>query len=234
MTTKCDIIRDFAADVGCGKCTALSLDPPRQPTVEQCGPPNGRDPLCFMPTMLNVKMAYEAAKYTPPSTERTKKLELLKNIIDTSIGKINNRYPQALPGANNISWDDLEFCKSGGTKSAPKYFTKSDAERLGFNPQYPIGGSLLQGKLLKKHDPLPIKVNYVMNSDIFIIIVFAFLVLLFYALMRAAARTTLENRRNNRAKTIKPEVFKKCKDYITEMEKRKYDMTSYREKCGVI
>ena len=52
--------------------------------------------------------------------------------------------------------------------------------------------------------------------------------------MRAAARTTLENRRNNRAKTIKPEVFKKCKDYITEMEKRKYDMTSYREKCGVI
>ena len=94
----------------------------------------------------------------------------MKNIIDTSKGKINDRYPQALPGANNISWADLQFCKSGGTKSAPKYFTKSDAERLGFNPKYPIGGTLMQGKLFKKHDPLPIKVNYVMNSDIFVII----------------------------------------------------------------
>jgi hypothetical protein len=231
-TTKCDIIRDFANDVGCGMCTAISMSPPLSPP-DRCNK-NSIPPLCFMPTLLNTKMAYDMTKLTPPSTARTKKLEVMKNIIDQSTDVLKYKYPNALPGATDISWSDLEFCRSGGTKSAPKYFTKEDAERLGFSPNYPIGGTLLQGKIFKKKDPIPMKVNYLINSDLFVIIVFAFLVLLFIALLRAAKRTSLIERREKTAKSINPELFSKCKKYITEMEKRNYDMTAYREKCGVI
>jgi uncharacterized protein YxeA len=123
------------------------------------------------------------------------------------------------------------------------------------NPVYPVGGAIAKNaiwKAGKAESPVPLAVDYVMNPDLFAILLFALLVIIFAALIwkawksakaapyiaekkKEAERERLEESDPFRGSAFEsyPDPQAKCRAYVEAMEQQGYDMTYYRDKCGL-
>ena len=120
--------------------------------------------------------------------------------------------------------------------------------------EYPIGKAYAKGSIWQapKSSPVPVSVDYLMNPDLFVIAMFAFLVILFAALMWAASqslkkapylaqqkkdadRLRLEENDPYKGSDFEsyPDPLAKCRAYVESMEQQGYSMDYYRTKCGL-
>jgi hypothetical protein len=204
-TSKCDIIRDVATAASCGMCTALAATPPR-PIPEGCAAA-GRVPpaaACGVPVAANTRMKLFDERYSPAglfgSATDKKARALIEKDYVTAIDRAEKglaaAYPAAPAAATDIRWPDFQGClwNRSGQRGGPNnnvYFGRGDLTQLGMMPVYPLGGGFAQNSIWKAGkapSPVPVKVDYLMNPDLFTIVVLVFLVIVFAALMRAAWR----------------------------------------------
>ena len=205
-TTKCDIIRDVATATSCGMCTALAATPPR-PIPAGCAAADGRTPpaaACAVTVAANTRMKLFDERYSPVGlfgSATSKKARALTEkdyvtAIDRAEKGLAAAYPTAPAAAAEIGWPDFQGClwNRSGQRGGPNnnvYFGRGDLTQLGMMPVYPLGGEFAQNsiwKVGKAPSPVPVKVDYLMNPDLFTIVVLVFLVIVFAALMRAAWR----------------------------------------------
>jgi len=108
---------------------------------------------------------------------RKLKVENLNNSITNKRDKLNDAYPDAQPGAVDITWADIAKCKKLGDT---ELIGRHGVLKIGMKPTYPIGGKFAQDKVwTPDNNPIPIAVDYIMNPDLFTIIVFMLLVIIF-------------------------------------------------------
>jgi hypothetical protein len=266
MASKCDIIRDVARATGCGMCAAIQKGEPVPPG---CAPPPPAA-VCGVAAAANARMALFDLKYSPAnlfagSAGRAARTQAAKNYeaeIQLAEGELAEAYglPPGSPAAA-VGWPDLEECLwhrdgTGGGLLNRTYFGRYDAQQLGFVPTYPLGGSFGEGSIWPPSDqeqsPLPLTVDYVMNPDLFAVLVFAFLVVLLGVLLWLAWRNTQRApilAEKARLSTLEAEEAgdpyrgtpfpsflsraDRCLAYVTSMEKQGYDMGAYRQRCGL-
>jgi hypothetical protein len=268
--TKCDIIRDTGKAFTCGMCAAITAG---NSAPSGCSSPTMPPPpevACSVPNAANARLNLFEKRYSPANlfesatnkairqnTEKT-----LQTIIQKNESELAAAYPGAAPGATKIAWPDFERClwnKSGdgGGNGNNIYFKRIDLEQtMGMAPKYPIGKAHAQGSIWKSPktnpSPLPVSVDYLMNPDLFVIVMFAFLVIVFAALMWAASkslkkapylaqqkkdaeRQRLEANDPYRGSDFEsyPDPQAKCRAYVESMEQQGYSMDYYRTKCGL-
>lgn len=270
MTSKCDIIRDMGLATSCGLCSALEADP-QQAIPEGCktsdrpnGPPKE---VCGLTNAANVRMKLFATKYDPTSVfmsgankaVRTQSQANYGAIIAKSEQELGAAYPKATPGATDVGWTDVERCLwnadgSPGGPSNTKYFERTGANFMGMNPEWPLGQKFASGTLWKagKQSPVPITVDYMMNPDLFAILMFALVVIIFGILMWKAWKDTKaapdiaqrkKDAEHDQLEASDPyagSAFEtyydpgaKCRKYVYDMESQGYEMTQWRTKCGM-
>jgi len=252
MATKCDIIRDAANAVGCGMCEALGSGK---------GLPDGcllldripKASACRVPGTANVRLYLFGARVAPPAfgVDREAREMMIadynRNIADTEQGLIDDYGVDV--AAASISWPDYQRClwDPDGAPGGPlvhKYFDRADAYMQGLHPAYPLGGNLAYRRLWKDSlhaGPLPLTVDYLMNPDLFAILLLALLVVLFGVIVWRALRDT---RRADREEERKAAVAAaaaapddpgraECREYVETLEKEGFDMGYYRRRCGL-
>jgi len=218
--------------------------------------------------MANKRMNNFADLYSPADLfenaddkqERTtEERDYLTGIQNTELS-LAAAYPGAAPGATSISWLDVERClwdTSGnkGGSNGNMYFKRNDMDLMGFKPDYPLGGAFAKNSIWKtpesKPSPVPTIVDYIMNPDLFVIVMFALLVIIFAALMWMAQQTTKKQpylndlkREADRQRLEENDPFKgtafetyrdpnaKCRTAIDKGEMQGLDMSLYRKQCG--
>jgi len=198
--------------------------------------------------------ASAADKANPALTER-----IYVSQIQAAEQALAGAYPGAAPGATSIGWPDFEEClwTPSGAKSGPfnnVYFGRDDLQTFGMAPTYPIGGTFAQGAIWKppKASPVPVAVDYVMNPDLAVILIFALLVIIFAVLLyraykdtkaapfKAQQRKDLERQRLEETDPYRGTAFEsypdpqaRCRTYVESMEAQGYDMSYYRKQCGL-
>jgi hypothetical protein len=213
MTTKCDIIRDMGLATTCGLCSALDADIPVPDGCMTLVHPNGPpDAVCGIARAANARMKLFASKYDPTSmilsgVDKAARTQTQANYgasVVQSEADVGAAYPTAVPGATAIGWTDVERCLwnsdgSPGGPSGTKYFERTGANFMGMIPEWPLGRKLASGTVWKsgKNNPVPIIADYLMNPDLFAIVMFAIIVLIFGALMWKAWRDSRSRRVNS-------------------------------------
>ena len=252
--TKCDVIRDTANAVTCGMCNALTSGKPIPLGCEINGkfPPNA---VCSIPTTANVRMKLFAAKYNPSNLfmDTLNKDVLIQTEKDyesdifTTETDLANAYQSN--DITNISWPDVEMClwnKSGdpGGPNNNVYFERNDAQLLGMQSAYPIGGTFLENSIWKlggKPSPVPLNVDYLINPDLFIIILIIILIAVLGFLIWTAWKYTVDmpykilrdQQKKWEAHKTSYEPIAKWREYIQKMESNGFDMRDLRTKCGL-
>lgn len=166
---------------------------------------NGVSPAATaVPAMANARMRLAALAYSPRRLLATgvRKALIEREIAAYSDIIASNESAMAQAGTPaSVTWADFNKClwnKSGvhGSASGRAYLGRADALQLGMEPRYPLGGSLGSGAIWKDGDApiVPLSVDYVVNPDLFVIIILVFLTLLVFALVkkqkhRPAAKT---------------------------------------------
>jgi hypothetical protein len=271
MATKCDIIRDVGVASSCGMCEALRGAAPI-PAGCLIG---GRTPpaaACSVASMANSRMALFGSQYSPANlvegaVDRAARTLVEKNYltaIDAAEKELAIAYPQAAPGAAAVGWPDFERClwnrdgqKGGGNGNV--YFRRNDLtgpSGFGMAPTYPVGGGFAKNLIWKAGgvpSPVPLGVDYVMNPDLFAMLMFVILVVVLAALVRAAWRTAAnapyfaqqaadaERRRLEASDPYRgtpfesyPDPRAKCRAYIDAMKAQGYDVSHLEEQCGIL
>ena len=188
--TKCDIIRGAATASRCGMCTALRG---AAPIPAGCGAVPPPVAACGVVGAANARMKLFATKLAPPFGDdavREQTERIYEGIIEEAEVNLAAAYPGA---AVDISWPDFEACtwnRSGepGGFNNNVYFRREDVEELGMAPAYPIGGTYAKGAIWKTSSPVPVIVDYLMNPDLFAIVLFAFFVVVLAGLVWGAIR----------------------------------------------
>ena len=257
-TTKCSIIRDTATAMQCGLCSGKPVGCPASVPAA----------VCSVPSAANDSMSLFAARYNPSNlflsaadkTALTQEEKNYQSGIQASATQLAAAYPNAAPGATTITWPDFERClwTPQGLPGGPfnnKYFMRNDVQTLGMQPTYPIGKTFAQGVLWKNMQhpsPVPVSVDYVMNPDLAVIIIFALLVIIFAVLIwqayrdaksapyRAEQKKEAERQKLEAADPFKGTAFEsypdpqaKCREYVEAQEAQGYDMAYYRQRCGL-
>lgn len=268
MTTKCDIIRDFMHANSCGYCTALANGsaPSTSCNVTDSNR-NKYDSACLIPGMANGNMALLSLQYSPKNLIESATDKLVRTKKEqtylTGIKVVNDRLKlayQPLADNNNssIKWSDMQLCLQDKNEvKVPKYYSRTDIVNAGMNPksEYPIGGTTLNKTIWKdstKLGPLPVIVDNMMNPDLFTIIMFAFVMIIFTVLMMSIAKTKKMEPYLNALKhekeldklekdsPYKNSAFSsyygtmgKCRQIILNGEAQGRDMTLYRKRCNM-
>ena len=269
-TTKCDIIRDVGNANICGLCTAISKSNPTPQgcTVNGVVPPAAA---CKAVSAANARMRLFATQYSPAnlfedSGAKAARLQAGKNysaIIQDAETALNAAYPVAAPGATSITWPDLELClwDPTGTKGGPNnnvYYNRDDLMFLGMAPPYPVGGGFAEDLLWPAGgpgSPAPVVIDYLINPDLFAILMFALLVIVFGVLIlvawksaknapyialkkKEAERQALEANDPYKGTEYEayPDPYKKCRAYISKLEAMGYSdeaLAGERQRCGM-
>jgi hypothetical protein len=214
-----------------------------------------------------MRMALFADQYSPANLfetadNKSDRIARMKNFA-TGIRDIESKlikaYPNAAPKATEISWPDVERClwnKSGAPGGGNKntYFRRNDLNLMGLKPTHPIGHKFAENSIWKttqRPSPLPTTIDYFMNPDLFVIIMFAFLVVILAGLLwlaqksaKNAPRISREKRDAELQKLEKTDPYKdsafasydptaKCRSWIESMEQQGYSMENYRQQCGL-
>ncbi len=278
-TTQCDIIRDFAAAWNCGLCASRACKTNGDCLSGQTcssgactGRPSGcpaalSTALCAIPDAANKKMLLFEDQYNPmnifmsaadKAALQQEEKNLLTGIQQDEAG-IAAAYPGVPASVASISWPDFNYClwnPSGSPGGAynNKYFERNDAQGFGMKPPYPLGGSFAQGSIWKppKASPVPLTVDYAMNPDLAVIVIFALLVIIFAVLIYSAYKSAKakpyreeQQKEAERAKLEATDPYRgtafesypdpqaKCRAYVESMEAQGYDMSYYRKQCGL-
>jgi hypothetical protein len=269
MSTKCDIIRDVGMANSCGMCTALAAKPPN-PIPAGCTV-GGRTPpqaACLVAPTANTRMQLFDEQYSPANlfedaADKAARTLIEKNYltgIQTTEAALAAAYPGAAPGATTISWPDLQLClwNTTGAKGGSNnnvYFKRNDMMQMGMQPSYPVGGAFAENSIWKSGatpSPVPVSVDYAMNPDLFAILMFALLVIIFAVLIWSAWKSAkkapylaeqkkdADRQRLEEGDPFKGTAFEsypdpqaKCRAYVDSMEQQGYDMSYYRTQCGL-
>ena len=176
MTSKCKIVQDHYGARMCGTCDDTNT----------CSDKSLSTALCRIPNAANAKMAMIAPRFSPlqifdgdvDAKVRALTVKNLKTAITNLHDDLTGAYPDAEPGAVDITWADIAQCKKLG--SGTKKYGRDGALELGMDPKYPIGGKFAINTLwTPDNNPIPIAVDYIMNPDLFTIIVLMFIVIIF-------------------------------------------------------
>ena len=175
--TKCDIIRAGMKAWYTGKCTS------KVPSPE-----------CEVLSMATKRDIYFDILYSPSefltSERRASRKELargVKNSIDISQTRLEKLYGTGTP--LNIRWSDFPLCLwnpdgSPGGNFNNVYFSRNDLSGAGYAPRPLLGGKLLEGKLPQKiTSKIPVWTDKIFNPDLLVVLIFAFLVLVFAAVL---------------------------------------------------
>jgi hypothetical protein len=179
MSSKCDIINDTSNAMSCGLCTSKT-----RPLG--CG--NISKAVCSVPGAANAKMQLFALEH---KFNRTDILLPEEKIYNMKVQSSKEALAKAYPAVKDvdISWPDFELCQNAnaGTRDV-QYFNRVDLAEMGMDPVYPIGGKTA-GNLFWKDDksPIPVFIDYIMNPQLFVIVIFIFLVLV-YTIMILSVR----------------------------------------------
>lgn len=255
-TTKCDILRDVARANMCGMCTASA----------NCGTSTPPSAVCNVANIANAKMKLFASQYSPANLYassvnkaiRTQEEKIYQGIIQKGEADLKAAYPTAPAEATVIEWSDFEHClwnKDGtaGGNNKNVYFKRDDAVQLGMAPVYPIGGSTIANVIWKgPTSPIPLAVDYLMNPDLFTILMFVLLVIIFSALMWSVWRTNkwaaylaeqsaeaaqdkLEENDPFKGTAVEthPNTLAKIRKWIEAQEQLGYTMTKYRNQYNI-
>lgn len=256
-TTKCDIIRDMAAVLNCGLCEGK----PTSNCPAGVSPVVCSIPSIANDRMELAALVYNPANILPENKAVfSLSKQNYATAIQNSETELGAAYPDAEKGATSVSWPDLEYClwnlqgTPAGTASNV-YFGRKDALDFGMVPPYPVGGTFAQGSIWKpgkKQSPVPLTLDYIANPDLIVIIIFTILVIIFAVLIwktyqrargaprraeqqREAVRRRLEASDPYQGTAFEsyPDPLAKCRNYVETMESQGYNMTYYRQKCGL-
>jgi hypothetical protein len=178
--SKCDIIRDAASAASCGLCTSKT-----RPLG--CG--DIPMAACSVPTAANSKLQLFDLENRLQQDIVTK---AERNVYQMKINTANNDLTKAYKVAADtadIDWMDYQFClwNKRGTPGGPnnnKHFNRLDVMELGMKPVYPIGGKTATTAFWKGDtSPLPVLIDYIMNPQLFAIVMFVLLVLIYVAVV---------------------------------------------------
>jgi len=186
MSTVCDILRDgVRATMSASACVGSS------PSSE-----------CYIIDLATKRDMYIQTKYNPAGLisgtaqdARNKELSILQNDIDTDIKMIQSKYGANAP-TDNITWNTLTEClwNSNGSSGGPnrnKYFKRNDLTALGYQPQPILDVTVFENKLPASFtDKIPIWMDHIFNPGFAVIIIFAFLLLVFTIIMYTAYEWT--------------------------------------------
>ncbi len=258
MTTKCDIIRDSANAASCGMCRALG---------DGAAVPDGclrLDPVpkassCRVPGAANTRLYLFAAQVAPPVFGQANReacaltiANYSKNIANTEQSLMDDYGVDEATAS--IAWPDYQRCLWNtdglpGGQLGHKYFDRADANMQGLHPSYPLGGDLASHLLWKDGlhpGPMPLTVDYLMNPDLFTILLLAFLVVLLGVLVWKAIRDTRRADREEERKGAAAAAEARraagipddpgqveCREYVEALEKEGFDMGYYRRRCGL-
>jgi hypothetical protein len=207
---------------------------------------------------------YIQTKYSPSGLVsgttrdiRNKELAILQNDIDDDIKQLQAKYGADVP--TDLTWNDLTEClwnpdgSPGGTHNN-KYFKRDDLTTLGYQPQPVLGAATLEGKLPSTlTGRVPIWVDHAFNPDLAVIIIFAFLIIIFAVLMynaykwtkmapereaaaKAARRTEMEAHdpyKGTPFESYPADPNSKWEALIPVYEAQGYCMEAYRKKLGM-
>ena len=245
----------MALAVSCGMCSDTIPAP-------ACSV-NGQIPpkeVCYIPNAANKRMYLFASKYSPMNILessnnkeiRTQEEADFEGEIQDSETALASAYPSTSPSNFRITWPDVELClqNKSGEKGLDgnRYFNRKSALDMGMSPQYPLGKSTAENAIWKKKpSPLPLTIDYLMNPDLFVIVMFALVVLIFAVILsvswyksKKAADLVKQQQEKELEKKLAapypktPEGIKeKCKEYVEAMEQRGYDMSYYKSYCGL-
>lgn len=248
MSTDCDIIRDMANESLTTNCSKFIGPPPA---------------ICGVAGAMNAKMNLFASQYSPVNIFesainkkiRTASESILQGVITDNNDGLKLAYPNV--AKIDLSWPKIEQClwNSNGSVGGPngnKYFKRNDAPILGMNPVYPIGHNIFNNVPWKSVSKIPLSVDYVMNTNLFAIVMFVLLVMLFAALMMSAKKSArnapriawqkkyAEYQKLENSDPYKGSEFEsysmpnaECHEYVYSMEKQGYNMAYYRNQCGM-
>lgn len=149
-----------------------------------------------------------------------------------------------------IAWPEYEKCLWNadglpGGAFGHRYFRRVDASLQGMTPAYPLGGTLGSHLIWKsdtRQGPIPLTVDYLVNPDLFAVLVLAFLAVVLGALVwrarrdeRRAASTEASRRAAAKKAAAPPEDpgLAECREYVATLEADGYDMSNYRKLCGL-
>jgi hypothetical protein len=124
QTTKCDIIRDVVRGIECGFCNALA----NNNTIPVACYQNlstgkslslSQNAVCLVPQMANNRMALFATKLDLRNVVRGKSTreeirQTQKNLLTSIVSseqKLASLYPNALPNAEKIGWNNFTKCQ---------------------------------------------------------------------------------------------------------------------------
>jgi type II secretory pathway pseudopilin PulG len=164
--------------------------------------------VCAVPGAANKRMLLFATQYSPAnllmSAEDRAVRAQVESDLETGIASAEDGLAAAYPAGTptDISWPDFEYClwNTTGAPGGPfgnKYFGRNDAESFGMSPDYPIGKTLASGTVWKypRASPLPTTVDYLMNPDLAVVAILAFILLVVAALFVAASADEKKKRR---------------------------------------
>lgn len=233
-------------------CTALTREAPIPMgcTVGGITPPTA---VCQVGQTANTRMSLFTEQYSPANlfedaASKAARLQIEKNYqvdIQAAESALTTAYPGAAPGAVTISWPDFEAClwDPAGVPHGDgnnMYFDRQDLMAMGMKPPYPIGGALAENLIWPPGaaaSPVPVAIDYLMNPDLFTILVFALLVIVFAVLMWLAWRSAKNapNAARKKAEAVRtaleasdpfkgtpyeaiPDPEAACKAYIKKLE----------------
>lgn len=185
MASRCAIVRDAVAAAGCGFCGSAP---------GRC-PPGLSPAVCRLAAGANARLGLVAARLAVGArldgggaALRAMEADYGATIAGAEAA-LAAAYPRAPPGAAQIGWGDFDRCLAspgGGPGPDGRVWLGRPAALLaGFSPDPPLGGRLLQGRLLGPlGGPVPLGVEYLLNPDL---AVFLFAALLCAALGLACA-----------------------------------------------
>ena len=188
-------------------------------------------PQCRVTDLANKKDALFQTQYGFPSKmgrqARAATLKVLRRDVEESEKAIADGYSDrgAEAQLDKVAWKKFPSCLwnadgSGGGLHKHKYFDRQDLAELGYTPRPAFGGKALEGRLPKKLTALvPVWMDRAVNPDLAVVLVFAFLVLVFAALFYGAYRT--EQRKAG------------LEDVVAQYEAEGRDMCGYRKKHGL-
>lgn len=249
VPTTCDILRDGAQATMSASACAGSSPPPE----------------CYVMDLATKRGMYIQTQYSPSGLVsgtargiRNKELSIIQNDIDADVQALQTKYGADAP-TDGITWDALTECLwnpdgSPGGPNRNKHFKRDDLTALGYQPQPVLGAATLEGKMPRTlTSAVPIWMDHAFNPDLAVIIIFAFLLGIFAALMynaykwtkkapereaaaKAAWRKKMEAHdpyRGTPFESYPADPDSKWKALIPVYEAQGYCMEAYRQKLGM-
>lgn len=223
--TKCDIVRAGARAVLSGACAGDA--PPLACAVTDAA--TKRDFL--------FKTKYDPSGLLTPTDRQVRQKELGIIQDDLAGDEVDMQRKFGLHAPVDISWADFTSClwNPDGRPGGPhenEYFRREDLTSLGYTPRPLVGGRVFAdtAALRPLRGSVPVWLDRFVNPGLAIVLVFAFIVLVFGALLYAAYRSghageaPAANDTSRRAKATA---------IIHKYEKAGYCMEEYRKKVGL-